>query len=91
VRNNTVENLDQLLKQLKYYRFVSPHYYFEHDHNWQIEGSLEALMHKINMFDRTGVLSMVGFENSGADWLEQYKKYIGEPNVIVTSPHKIWS
>jgi hypothetical protein len=32
------------------------------------EGSLEALMHKINMFDRTGVLSMVGFENSGADW-----------------------
>jgi hypothetical protein len=34
-------------------------------------------MHKINMFDRT--LTTVGFENSGADWLE-YKKYIGEPN-----------
>jgi hypothetical protein len=31
-------------------------------------------MHKINMFDRTGVLTTVGFENSGADWLEQYKK-----------------
>jgi hypothetical protein len=77
MRNNTVENLDQLLKLLrrKYYRFVSPHYYFKHDQNWQIEGSLEALMHKINMFDRTGVLSMVGFENSGADWLEQYKKH----------------
>jgi hypothetical protein len=42
------------------------------------------------MFDRTGVLTMVGFENSGAD-LEQYKKYIGEPNVIVTSPQNIWS
>jgi hypothetical protein len=56
--------------------------------NWQIEGS-EALMHKINMFHRTGVLTTVGFENSGADWLEQYKKYIGEPNVIVTS-HKIY-
>jgi hypothetical protein len=40
-------------------------------------------MHKINMFHRTGVLTTVGFENSGADWLEQYKKYIGEPNVIV--------
>jgi hypothetical protein len=48
-------------------------------------------MHKINMFHRTGVLTTVGFENSGADWLEQYKKYIGEPNVIVTSPHNIWS
>jgi hypothetical protein len=31
-------------------------------------------MHKINMFHRTGVLTTVGFENSGADWLEQYKK-----------------
>jgi hypothetical protein len=29
--------------------FVSPHYYFKHDQNWQIEGSLEALMHKINI------------------------------------------
>jgi hypothetical protein len=48
--------------------FVSPHYYFKHDQNWQIEGSLEALMHKINMFHRTGVLTTVGFENSGADW-----------------------
>jgi hypothetical protein len=59
------------LQRRKYYCFVSPHYYFKHDHNWQ-RGSLEALMHKINMFDRTGVLTMVGFE--GADWLEQYKK-----------------
>jgi hypothetical protein len=41
------------------------------------------------MFDRTGVLTMVGFENSGADWLETIQN-IGEPNVIVTSPHKIY-
>jgi hypothetical protein len=41
--------------------------------NWQIEGSLEALMHKINMFHRTGVLTTVGFENSGADWLRIQK------------------
>jgi hypothetical protein len=53
--------------------FVSPHYYFKHDQNWQIEGSLEALMHKINMFDRTGVLT-VGFENSGADWFRAIQK-----------------
>jgi hypothetical protein len=50
-RNNTVENLDQLFKIAKEENitvFVSPHYYFKHDQNWQIEGSLEALMHKIN-------------------------------------------
>jgi hypothetical protein len=62
-KNHTVENLEQLFKVAKNnYSFVSPHYYFKHDHNWQIEGSLEALMHKINMFDRTGVLTTVGLK-----------------------------
>ncbi|WP_016989040.1 cysteine hydrolase [Flavobacterium sp. ACAM 123] len=91
--NHTVANLEQLFKIAKEENmtvFVSPHYYFKHDHNWQIEGALEALMHKLNMFDRTDVLYTVGFEDSGADWLEPYKKYIGESNVIVTSPHKVY-
>ena len=30
-------------------------------------------------------------ENSGADWLERYKKYIyNNKNIIITSPHKIY-
>jgi len=70
--------------------FVSPHYYFEHDHNWKFEGALEVMMHSIKMFDRTDVLSTEGFESSGADWLDKYKKYIGESNVVVTSPHKLY-
>jgi nicotinamidase-related amidase len=47
-------------------------------------------MHKITMFDRTGALSTEGFEGSGADWLDKYKKYINSDNVIVTSPHKLY-
>jgi nicotinamidase-related amidase len=47
-------------------------------------------MHKITMFDRKGALSTEGFENSGADWLDKYKKYIDADNVIVTSPHKLY-
>jgi hypothetical protein len=46
-------------------------------------------MHKINMFDRTGVLT-TWFENSGADWLEQYKKIHWRRKHVVTSPHKIY-
>lgn len=42
------------------------------------------------MFDRAGPLSLDGFENSGADWMPQYKKYIAKDNVIVTSPHKVY-
>ncbi len=91
--NKTVENLEKLFrvgKEMNIPVFVSPHYYFPHDHKWRFEGSLETLMHKIQMFDRKGELSVAGFEGSGADWLEQYKPYIMGDNVIVTSPHKVY-
>lgn len=92
-KNNTVENLEALFKIAKKKNitvFVSPHYYYEHDHKWEIEGALEALMHQIKMFDRSHVIKTDGFENSGADWLDRYKKYIDEDNVVVTNPHKVY-
>lgn len=92
-KNNTVENLEELFKVAKQKGitvFVSPHYYYKHDHSWKIEGALEVLMHKIGMFDREDALSLEGFEGSGADWLDKYKEYIDGENVIVTSPHKVY-
>ncbi|MDO5608351.1 MAG: cysteine hydrolase [Capnocytophaga sp.] len=91
--NNTVANLESLFKiaqEKGITVFVSPHYYYPHDHNWTIQGAGETLMHAIKMFDRKGELTTEGFENSGADWLEQYKKYINQKNVVVSSPHKIF-
>ncbi|MBL4904493.1 MAG: cysteine hydrolase [Flavobacteriaceae bacterium] len=91
--NNTVYNIEELFKIAKEKNitvFISPHYYYKHDHNWKYEGALEALMHKITMFDRKGALTMEGFEGSGADWLDTYKKYIDGENVIITSPHKVY-
>ena len=91
--NGTVEHIDQLFAAAKSAGmpvFISPHYYFPHDHVWQFEGALETLMHKIGMFDREGPLSTEGLEGSGADWLEQYKKYIEDGETVVTSPHKVF-
>ncbi len=91
--NNTVENIETLLKTAKASGmpvFVSPHYYYPHDHGWKFEGALEKLMHNIGMFDRKGPLNVDGFENSGADWLERYKPYINDGKTIVTSPHKVY-
>jgi len=91
--NNTVDNIEALFRIAKEKGikvFVSPHYYYKHDHEWKIEGALEALMHKIGMFDREHTLHTHGFEGSGADWLEQYKKYIDGDNVVVTNPHKVY-
>jgi nicotinamidase-related amidase len=91
--NNTVENIDRLFRTAKETGltvFVSPHYYYPADHGWQFEGSLEALMHSIGMFDRKGPLSLEGFEGSGADWLERYKTYIEDGATVVVSPHKVY-
>ena len=91
--NNTVANIDSLFNSAKTNDmpvFVSPHYYFPHDHSWKFEGALEKLMHTIGMFDRKDALSVEGFEGSGADWLEQYKPYIQDGKTVVTSPHKVY-
>lgn len=93
VANNTVENIESLLRSAKANDipvFISPHYYYPHDHGWHFEGALEKLMHKIGMFDRKDALSLSGFEGSGADWLERYKQYIQDGRTIVTSPHKVY-
>jgi nicotinamidase-related amidase len=91
--NNTVQNIETLLKTAKASGipvFVSPHYYYPTDKAWKFEGALERLMHNIGMFDRADPLSLEGFEGSGADWLERYKKYIRDGETVVTSPHKVY-
>ena len=91
--NNTVENIETLFaagKQAGLPVFVSPHYYYPTDHGWRFEGALEALMHKIGMFDRAGPLKVDGFAGSGADWLAPYKRYIDDGETIVASPHKVY-
>jgi len=91
--NNTVENIERLFAAAAEGDmpvFVSPHYYYPHDHGWKFEGALEKLMHSIGMFDRKGPLDVDGFEGSGADWLERYKPYIEDDRTVVSSPHKVY-
>ena len=91
--NNTVANIETLMKAAKANDlpvFISPHYYYPTDHGWKFEGALEALMHKVGMFDRKGALSREGFEGSGADWLERYKPLINDGKTIVSNPHKVY-
>ena len=91
--NNTIENIDRLFKaakQAEIFVFISPHYYYPTDDDWEFGGALEELMHNIKMYDRKGALNLEGFEGSGSDWLDQYKKYIEDGETIVTSPHKIY-
>ncbi len=91
--NKTVENIERLIQAAKsngYEVFISPHYYYPTDHGWKFEGTLEKVMHDINMFDRKGTLSLEGFIGSGADWLERYKPLIEDGKTVVASPHKVY-
>lgn len=91
--NNTAANIERLMKAAKANDiplFISPHYYYPTDHGWQFEGALEVVMHSSGMFDRKGALDLEGFENSGADWMPEYKPYINDGETIVASPHKVY-
>ena len=91
--NNTVQHIEQLLSTAKskgYDVFISPHYYYPTDQGWKFGGTVEKMMHEVGMFNRSDNLSLEGFENSGADWLESYKKYINDGKTVVVSPHKVY-
>jgi nicotinamidase-related amidase len=92
-KNNKVANIDSLFEAAKANDmpvFISPHYYYPTDHGWQFEGALEALMHAIGWLTQKGALTTEGFEGSGADWLEQYKKHIEDGETVITNPHKVY-
>ena len=91
--NKTVEHIEQLLitaKEQGIPVFISPHYYYPTDHGWKFEGALEKVMHSTGMFDRVSPYSMEGFEESGADFMPQYKQYIYDGETIIASPHKVY-
>ncbi len=91
--NGTVGHIEQLFKAAKdkgYDVFISPHYYYPTDKGWQFGGTVENMMHEINMFNRKGALTTDGFSGSGADWLEAYKPYIEDGKTIIASPHKVY-
>lgn len=93
-RNNTVQNIELLLRAARNARmkiFVSPHYYYPHDHKWVTPVTpLEDLAHRIGLLDRRGPLTLEGFGGSGADFPDRYKPYVFDENTIITGPHKAY-
>jgi nicotinamidase-related amidase len=70
--------------------FISPHYFYPTDSGWTITGPLETDERETRSFARAGALTLEGFRNSGADWLDRFKFYIEGYDTIVVSPHKVW-
>src|SRR5579862_5768801 len=91
--NNTVENMERIFKAAKangFDVFISPHYFYPTDSRWLFNGPLEADEIHTHTFARTGPLTLEGFANSGADWLDRFKPYIEDGKTIICSPHKVF-
>jgi nicotinamidase-related amidase len=69
---------------------ISPHYYYPHDHKWKFGGPAETVQHKLHMFDRAGALTLDGFQNSGADFMPEFKKYLDDEKTVIAAPHKLY-
>src|SRR5215472_18520682 len=78
IENHTVENMERIFKAAKvngYEVLISPHYFYPPDSGWLFNGPLETDEFHTHTFARKGPLTLEGFANSGADWLERFKPY----------------
>ena len=93
IESGIIGNIERLFKTAdtnSYTVFISPHYFYPTDHDWKMNGPIEATELRTNTFARKGPLDLTGFTNSGADWLARYKPYIENGKTIVASPHKVF-
>ena len=93
VENKTRENMERVFKSAKdngYEVFISPHYFYPTDTHWKFDGPLEADEFEHHVFARSGPLTLTGFANSGADWVDRFKPHIEHGKTIVVSPHKVF-
>jgi len=93
VENKTRENMERIFNTAKangYHVFVSPHYFYPTDDHWNFYDPLESIEVSTQTFARSGPLTLAGFSNSGADWLDRFKPYIEDGKTIIASPHKVW-
>jgi nicotinamidase-related amidase len=93
IENKTRENMERIFKSAKeksYNVLISPHYFYPTDTGWKFNGPLESDEFENHTFARNGALTLEGFRNSGADWVDRFKPYIEDGKTVVVSPHKVW-
>jgi nicotinamidase-related amidase len=90
-KNRVNENLETLLKASianDFPVFMSPHYFFPHDHHQRVHlGPMEDLALNGGIVARESPLNFEGVHGSGADIPERFRKYMQDKNTTITSRH----
>ncbi|MDN3015435.1 cysteine hydrolase [Paenibacillus sp. BSR1-1] len=86
---NTLGNLEILIRTAMsrgYQLFVSPHYLYPHDYNWQFTGAEQEMLLKLRMYQKQN-----DYTSFGADWVPSLKPYILSNQTVIATAHKIAS
>lgn len=93
-RNNVNTNLETLLQTSidnGFPVFMSPHYFFPHDHHGHHGhthlGPMEDLALNGGVVARQSALNFEGVQGSGADVPDRFRKYMEDSNTTITSRH----
>lgn len=94
-KHGTIGNLERLVSAAKKNQIpllISPHYYYETDHQWTAPGTAtEVLMDALPVFQRKGPLTLENFAGSGADFPSHLKPIFMDGETVILSPHKVYS
>jgi len=94
-QNKVNANLEALLQAAKRHRFpvfMSPHYFFPHDHKGKTGLSpMEDLALNGGVAARQSPLHMDDVRGSGADVPDQFRKYMEDENTTIVSRHITYS
>jgi nicotinamidase-related amidase len=89
----TIGNIETLMKTAKSEGValaVDPLVYTRIDIDWSRAGALQRQLLDMKALFRESLNDEDGFEGSGADFYEPYKKYIHDGDTIVVAPHKMY-
>jgi nicotinamidase-related amidase len=86
--NGNIEALLKAAKEHGYPVFMSPHYFFPHDHKGQTGLSpMEDLALHAGVTHRESPLHMNDVPGGGADVPDRFRKYMEDENTVVVSRH----
>lgn len=90
-QNNTLANLELLLSTARskdYQLFVSPHFIYPHDYDWQFTGNEQEMLISLRVYQK---LNQYSPPTPEADYVPTLAPYIWDKTTVIATPHKVAS
>ncbi|UOQ44868.1 cysteine hydrolase [Halobacillus salinarum] len=88
---HTLHNLELLLRTAfhkGYQLFISPHYIYPHDYQWQMTGAEQQMLLHLRVYQKQNAYTP---PSPGGDWVPALKPFILDRRTVVATAHKVAS